>query len=587
MQVTKKRHGLTVFLSIVAMISALLASATSSAKASAVDWYASAKSAAYAFDGSSGTVVSVENALFSLVDQAGPDPAAWWDIMNGLDDQIGNPARENQWSIKIIRDTEQKIVSLIADMTPYTGTPTDDVWKEIPGVLGWEIRALGPNAALLKRGGKGFLWTRPGSAEFTQSDYTLGLKRYAWSDSSNDGYTEPGSSQTMSVSLGNVPTNVKVGDTIALTPTFSVTPWRITYSWTVECGGVADTSLGTSSYVVKSSDLNCGIVVDVGASKAGYYPAGASSFDVVNGLISVGPGTTPPVLKVFSKTYAPTISGTAKVGKTLTASVKTWSPKASFRYQWLSEGVAIDGATSRTYKLVAADLGSTISVTATGTRSGYVALTKASSPTKVVALGSLARGKVKVTGTRRVGKTLTAKTWSWSSGSTPFFQWYKNSHAIDGAIAKTYTLSPTDRGARFKVKVWTTKDGYAPSSSRTSARTAKVKTGYLSKITPIISGNAVIDQTLTANTGAWKPPETAFRYQWYRSGKKVTGATGATYLLTANDRGKTIKVKVTGSATGYYTSSRYSKSTAKVVSPTPPPPPPSTVAPSPTPTSTP
>jgi hypothetical protein len=177
----------------------------------------------------------------------------------------------------------------------------------------------------------------------------------------------------------------------------------------------------------------------------------------------------------FTKVYTPTISGTAKVGKTLTASVRTWSPKASFSYEWLRNGTVISGATGRTYKLAASDAAGTITVRVTGNRSGYTVTAKTSKPTKKVALGTLSKGKVTVTGARRVGMTLTAKTSKWSSGVTYHFKWYRNSKTIAGATAKTYTLTITDKGARFKVKVWTTKDGYKTSATRTSPRTAKVK----------------------------------------------------------------------------------------------------------------
>jgi hypothetical protein len=38
------------------------------------------------------------------------------------------------------------------------------------------------------------------------------------------------------------------------------------------------------------------------------------------------------------------------------------------------------------------------------------------------------------------------------------------------------------------------------------------------------------------------------RYQWYRGGRAIKGATKATYLLRPTDRGKrlTVKVKVAG-----------------------------------------
>lgn len=559
---------------------------TPNARAATTDWFAAARNAGYAFDYTANTVSSTKATLFALVDEAGTDTDALWLIMGGLDKAIGYPDDENQWSIEVIRDTEQRIADKFADMSLYSGTPTDAVWKAVSAVRTREIRAITADAAVLILNGKDFMGIKHGSATLAQSDYTLGLKRYRWSVSPQDLYTVPGSSQTMSVNLGSLPGSVKVGETLTVSPSFSVAPSLVSYVWTVECENGPRTSTGGSSYLVTNDDLGCGIIVDVSGSKAGYAPAEVSSFNVLGDVIPVKPAVTPPVDKVFSKTYTPTISGTTKVGKTLSAKVKSWSPKASFKYQWLRNGEAIAGATKSSYRLTAADLSKVISVAVTGTRSGYTAATKTSQLTKVVTPGTITKGKVKITGTRRVGKTLTASISKWTSGVTVAYQWYRNGVLLTGATAKTYTPSPTDKGKRFRVVVSATKDGYLPAGAKASARTSKIKTGYLTKATPTISGNAVVGETLTVSSGTWKPSETAFTYQWYRSGKKIAGATAASYVLTDKDKAKTIKVKVTGKAVGYYTGWRYSRTTAKVVSPTPPPPDPEP-SPSPSPGSTP
>jgi hypothetical protein len=65
------------------------------------------------------------------------------------------------------------------------------------------------------------------------------------------------------------------------------------------------------------------------------------------------------------------VEGVAKVGETLTA--KVTPDKATVNYQWMrsdseNEGYApIEGATEKTYELVAADVGKYIKVRATGT----------------------------------------------------------------------------------------------------------------------------------------------------------------------------------------------------------------------------
>ncbi len=80
----------------------------------------------------------------------------------------------------------------------------------------------------------------------------------------------------------------------------------------------------------------------------------------------------------------PTISGTVRVGSTLTAHVGSWTAGTSFSYRWYANGAAI-GGTASTLTLSAAVQGKRISVHVTGSQTGYVSLTKSSGSTAVVA----------------------------------------------------------------------------------------------------------------------------------------------------------------------------------------------------------
>jgi hypothetical protein len=87
--------------------------------------------------------------------------------------------------------------------------------------------------------------------------------------------------------------------------------------------------------------------------------------------------------------------------------------------------------------------------------------------------------------------------------------------------------------------------------------------------TPKISGTARVGSTLTAKPGTWKP-KAKLKYQWYRSGSAIKGATKSTYVLVSADKGKTIKVKVTGSKAGYTSKAKTSAATKKVAAAVPP-----------------
>ena len=73
---------------------------------------------------------------------------------------------------------------------------------------------------------------------------------------------------------------------------------------------------------------------------------------------------------IVSNKTLPAVSGTAKVGQTLTANNQTWAGGAVvYTYQWQRGTTAIAGATARTYVVQAADLGSTLRCVITGTNS--------------------------------------------------------------------------------------------------------------------------------------------------------------------------------------------------------------------------
>jgi hypothetical protein len=87
----------------------------------------------------------------------------------------------------------------------------------------------------------------------------------------------------------------------------------------------------------------------------------------MSGILSAfvgGSYGSPPV-----NTVAPAVTGTATFGSTLSCTTGTWTgaPTPTFAYQWQRVTTPISGATSSTYVLVAADVGSTIRCVVTAT----------------------------------------------------------------------------------------------------------------------------------------------------------------------------------------------------------------------------
>jgi alpha-tubulin suppressor-like RCC1 family protein len=97
--------------------------------------------------------------------------------------------------------------------------------------------------------------------------------------------------------------------------------------------------------------------------------------------LSAGKWAIPPV-----NTVAPTVSGTAEVGQTLSSTTGTWTgnPTPTFAYQWQRATTNIGGATSSTYVLVTADVGSTIRCVVTATNQAGVASANSANTSPVI-----------------------------------------------------------------------------------------------------------------------------------------------------------------------------------------------------------
>ena len=178
----------------------------------------------------------------------------------------------------------------------------------------------------------------------------------------------------------------------------------------------------------------------------------------------------------LQSTAAPTVTGTPRVGVKLTASPGTWSPPASYAYQWLADGVAISGATASTYTPTATQKGKRISVAVTATKTGYISANATSAQTAVVAAGIITNSTLPtIAGTKRVGYTLTANVGTWSPGGLTYrYQWFRGTTAISGATARTYKLPAAMSRQKIRVRVTAIRPGYT-SLAKYSAYTAAIQ----------------------------------------------------------------------------------------------------------------
>ena len=264
-------------------------------------------------------------------------------------------------------------------------------------------------------------------------------------------------------------------------------------------------------------------------------------------------------------TGAPTISGTAQVGETLTADKSSIADadgltNATYSYQWLADDAEIAGATGSTYTLADTDEGKAIKVQVSFTDDAGYKETLTSGATDAVTAAptpnSPATGAPTISGTAQVGETLTADTSGIAdadglSNVQYDYQWLADDSDITGATNATYTPVAADEGKAVKVRVSFTDDG-GNAESLTSAATDVVEaaptTNSPATGAPTISGTAQVGETLTANTSGVADADglsnVQYEYRWLADDAEITGATGSTYTLTDSEESKSITVQV-------------------------------------------
>ena len=148
-----------------------------------------------------------------------------------------------------------------------------------------------------------------------------------------------------------------VGQTLSTTDgTWTGTPApTFTYQWQRSSSNIGGAT--SSTYVLVAADYaNTIRCVVTATNSAAAVSANSNSTASVAGNAPVN-------------TVAPSVTGTATFGQTLSTTDGTWTgvPTPTFTYQWQRSSSNIGGATSSTYVLVAADVGNTVRCVVTAT----------------------------------------------------------------------------------------------------------------------------------------------------------------------------------------------------------------------------
>ena len=286
-------------------------------------------------------------------------------------------------------------------------------------------------------------------------------------------------------------------------------------------------------------------------------------------------------------TGLPAISGTAQVGRTLTADPSGITDangltNATFSYRWVADDADIAGATGATYTLTDSDEGKAVSVAVSFTDDAgneeelTSAATDAVEPeTKEAKANTPATGLPTITGIAQVGVKLTADLSGIAdvdgvTNAVLAYQWQADGADIPGETLNCYTPDDADEGKTISVRVSFTDDA-GNEETLTSAATDAVEArpNHPATGTLTITGTARVGELLTADVSSIKDDDgldkTAFSYQWQADGTDLSGATGSSYTLAASDEGKAMSVTVSFTDYAGHEESFTSAATAAVV----------------------
>ncbi|MEU4386050.1 hypothetical protein [Promicromonospora sp. NPDC023805] len=254
----------------------------------------------------------------------------------------------------------------------------------------------------------------------------------------------------------------KVGSTLTAVPgTWSPAPTSYRYVWKVDDVAVPDAT--SSTFTVPASAAGKTVTVTVTGLKQ-YYESSATSAPTA----AVAPGTFVAPL--------PAVTGTAKVGMTLTVNRGTWSPVPSaVQYVWKADGVTIATQATSAFVVPASASGKRLTVTVVGSGTGYTTKSVTSGQTATIAPGTFTAPRPTISGTTRVGSTLTVSRGTWSPApSSVNYVWKADGAYLETRRDNRFVIPSGARGKHLTVTVVGSRTGYTTKSAA-SYRTAAIR----------------------------------------------------------------------------------------------------------------
>ena len=349
---------------------------------------------------------------------------------------------------------------------------------------------------------------------------------------------------------------IGVGDQVLIhTPDWSVSdggPITTSYQWMRD--GKAILGATSPAYTLRPGDVDQDITVAITGNCFGYgtsAPIEPAAIQPTIGTQTIG---SPDAQ----------ITGDLQVGQTLAADPGYWSASGTvFNYTWQDassptgpwNNILLNGY-DQTYTIVPNDLSNPyLRVEVYGQKTGYNEAQTVAYASTAVTLGSIDVTTAPTVTKSATAYSVSAGTWSPSSYDSSTTIWTVHNPNGTNTDYSQPTLPLTTAGTNYvSVAIGHTKSGYV--SGNTGALLAQ--TGLIPTATGstavTVTGAARVGAPLGAPTPTWTPASGTSSWQWqYKSGSswKNLAGTASSYTPTATDKGRTLRVVITSTTTGY------------------------------------
>lgn len=174
-----------------------------------------------------------------------------------------------------------------------------------------------------------------------------------------------------------------------------------------------------------------------------------------------------------------------------------------------------------------------------------------------------------VSGSAKVGATLTAGPGAWANNPTSFvFKWQRCgtdgtgcTRDVQGGPKKTYVIAAGDVDHTIRVVVTAVNaDGRSEAAPSAASDVISSAQGPKATAKPTISGTATAGEQLTVSAGTWTPTGVTVSYQWQRCDvenvncRNILLVRNSSYTVRFSDVGSKLRVLVTAKASSGHTS---------------------------------